>query len=355
MKLTHFLSLAFIFGFLGGVLGNYVGDSDILHEAFYVEDSDMINAIEKVEDGVVSVLAFSKGNKKETGGTGFVVDSSGIILTNRHVVQNNDLRYSVVFKNGDEYEANVLSKDPFDDVAVLKIEPVGELHVPSLGDSSRLEVGQRVIAIGNALALYENTVTSGIISAVGRELTAFNDFGFSVENFSGLLQTDASINLGNSGGPLVNMKGEVVAMNVAVAASANGIGFAIPVNDLKPIIRSVKKHGEIVRPVLGVRFIMLSESQAQEIDSKLKQGAIIVSDGSLNGSAVIYGGAAFEAGIREKDVIVSVDGEPLTISNPLQRVIREYEPGDKVALKVLRDGDVLDMFVTLKSNKDLAE
>jgi len=347
--------LALFLGFVGGFAGSFVGKSQIAHDVFFIENSEMISAVDAVSDSVVSILAYTNSGQKETGGTGFLVDESGIILTNRHVVEDLSLNYVVVFNDGEQAKARVLSLDPFDDVAAIKVESDREFKVAKFGDSDVLQVGQQVLAIGNALAQYENTASSGIISAIGRDVTAFNDFGYGVENLSGLLQTDASINLGSSGGPLINMQGQVIAMNVAVASSANGIGFAIPINDLKPIVKSLVKNGEIIRPVLGVRFLMLSKSQASEFSKDLVGGALVVGDGSLKNPAVIYKGAAFDAGVKEKDIILSIDDIDLSVDMPLQKVIREHVPGDRVKMKIWRNGKVQYLDVVLKSNKDLED
>lgn len=365
-NISLYLGLAFVMGLVGAVVGVRlfgvtVSNGRVVENHTYIEDSQIIEAINKVDPAVVSIITSDKLDPKSLeiplkddiyGGTGFIVDSSGLILTNKHVVLDKKANYKVVLSDGSEYLAKFLSEDPFDDVAVLKIQSEKmDFPVVTLGDSENIKIGEKVVAIGNALALYGNTVTSGIISARGREVEAYNDFG-SIQNMSGLLQTDAAINLGNSGGPLVNLDGEVIAMNAAVQESANSIGFAIPIDDLKPIIASVKKNGEIIRPVLGVNFVMLTKSQAHDLDKTLDHGALLVINGGGDRSAIQKNGAADKAGLKDMDVILSVDSVAVTLENPLHKIIRNYNPGDTIKIQVWRNGKLEEFNLTLKSNKD---
>jgi serine protease Do len=305
-----------------------------------------------VDPAVVSIMTADKKKNDSYGGTGFIVDASGLVVTNKHVVLNKKANYKVILSDGSEYLAKFLSEDPFDDVAVLKIQ-TEKINFPvvALGDSDDLKIGQKVVAIGNALAMYGNTVTSGIISAKGREVEAYNDYG-TIQNMTGLIQTDAAINLGNSGGPLVNLDGAVIGMNVAVQELAQSIGFAIPIDDLKPVIASVKKNGEVIRPVVGLNFVMMTKSQAQEFDKTLDHGALLVVNGVSGRSAIQKDGAADKAGLKDMDVILSVDSIPVTLENPLHKIIRNYNPGDTLALSVWRNGKIVEFELTLKSNKD---
>lgn len=384
--------ISFLAGILGGMLGvtlilssGGAGTvSKIVEKSFYVEESQTIDAINKVSPSVVSVVVFknvpigvSGGTdfgfgdpffftplaeddtnaeaeyREVSGGTGFIVSADGMVLTNKHVIDHDGGDLFIILPDGSEYSAELVSKDPFDDVAVLKIVSDGEVFVPvKFGDSDNLQIGQKVFAIGNALGQYENTVTSGIISAKGRDVAAFSDFS-TIVNFSGLLQTDAAINFGNSGGPLVDLAGEVIGMNAAVAESASGISFAIPVNDLRPILASIVKYGEIIRPVLGVRFVMLTEPQAAEMSLAVSSGALVVGGDELGSFAVIPDGAADLAGVIENDVIVEVNGLAVTVDLPLHKLIRTYSPGESVLLRVLRGGEFIDLGVVLKSTKDL--
>ncbi len=354
-------------GFVGGLfssrfvpLEELTANESAMSENSTQVVSDSVFAIKKVEPAVVSVKGYKIFDKapdkpvEVSGGTGFIVTEGGFVLTNKHVVGNEELTYKVLLQDGKEYDSTVISRDPFDDVAVLQIkgEAGQKFPVATLGDSDKLEVGQRVLAIGNALSIYENTVTEGIVSAKARDITAATDLRGGSENLSGLIQTDAAINFGNSGGPLFNLDGEVIGMNVAVAQAANGIGFAIPIDDLKPVISSVEKFGEIVRPVLGVRFVMLTPNQSKAMDIKIEQGALLIGD-ILNGEvAIIADGPAEKAGLKAMDVILSVDGKDLSIENPLHKVVRRYEPGQIIKLKVWRNGEVIEKNLTLGNSKD---
>lgn len=392
-----FTLISFIAGLLGGAVGGHFftylslpreyREGIVVEKSFYIEESQSISAIDEVAPAVVSILAYKDvpvgynggfglngfmidpfgipdsiepeyDYQEVSAGTGFIVSDDGKILTNKHVVSDEGADYSVLLKDGEKYKVEVVSRDLFDDIAVVKIVADEGQELPEVfpkvvfGDSDNLKVGQRVLAIGNALGRYENTVTSGIISGKGRDVEAFSDFT-TVVNFSGLLQTDAAINRGNSGGPLVDLNGDVIGMNAAVAEGAGGIGFAIPINDLRPVLESVEKYGEIVRPVLGVRFIMLTEAQAEEMDVQINHGAILIGGEEVGSEAVIPKGAAAEAGLLEGDVLLEIDGIELSAEVPLQKIIRKYTPGDEIIIKYWRSGEIEETKVVLKSSKDL--
>ena len=352
----------------------------------YVEESQVIDTVEAIKESVVSIVATKDLPKyrgrsfmfddffndpffnnffdtpqrqvpddiNETervqvgGGSGFIYSSDGLILTNKHVVSDTAAEYTVVLYDGTELEAKVLALNDFNDIAVVKVtgEEV-ELRSVELGDSSELRVGQRVVAIGNALAEFENTVTTGIISAKGREIVA-SDGRSAGEQIENLIQTDAAINPGNSGGPLVNLKGQVVGMNTAIAQGANGIGFAIPVNDLKHFAQVVEKNGKFVRPFLGVRYMMLSDDMAEKLNVEATQGALLFSDVQAGIPAVVPDSPADKAGLKMSDVIIEVDGEVLTQERDLRSVIAEKEIGQKLLLKVLRNGQELEIELKLE-------
>jgi len=376
--------ISVIAGIVGGFLGakfRFFGTDtpqNVIENIVYIEESQTIDAINKVSSAVVSIRVykdvsldsfglygeplfiepFINGERKQnfedfiysevSGGTGFLVTSDGLFLTNKHVVADEDADYRVILSDGTEYNAEVVSKDPFDDVAVVRVlSDRIDFPIVEFGDSENIKVGQKVLAIGNALGQYQNTVTSGIISAVGRDVSAYADFG-DILNFSGLLQTDAAINFGNSGGPLVGLDGKVIGMNVAVADYASGVSFAIPINELKPVLVSVEMYGEIVRPVLGVRFIILSE--ASENDLELTRGAMIVADEGILSSGVVEGGPADLAGLKVNDVILKINDEEITIDYPLQKIIRKYMPGDEVTVQYWRDGVVEEVTLVLESS-----
>jgi serine protease Do len=232
-------------------------------------------------------------------------------------------------------------------VAFLKIGDLkGKKLVPlTLGDSSKMQVGDRVIAIGNALGQFQNTVTTGIISGYGRDVTASDQTGASAENLTDLFQTDAAINAGNSGGPLVNINGEVIGLNTAVASGAQNIGFAIPINDLKSLINGVLTSGELRQPYLGVRYVSLTNDLASQFNLKVTRGAYIVSGD--NQAAIVPGSPAEKAGLKEKDVITKVNGTKIDDKTSLTAALSKYKVGEQVTLAVFRDGKTINIHVTL--------
>lgn len=273
--------------------------------------------------------------KKEIGGgTAFFISKDGLLLTNAHVVLDEKADYTVLTNDGKKYPAKVLARDRIRDLAILKVE--GE-NFPELklGDSDKLEVGQTVIAIGNALGEFRNTVSVGVISGLGRRVTASG--GGVIETLDDVIQTDAAINPGNSGGPLLNLKGEVIGVNFAMASGAENIGFAIPINQAKKDVEQVRKFGKLKFPFLGVRYITITEEIQKKYKLPVNYGAIIV-EGNEGEPAIIPGSEAERIGLREGDIILEVNGEKITPENPLGKVIFQYNPGDKISLKVLREG-----------------
>jgi serine protease Do len=226
---------------------------------------------------------------------------------------------------------------------LIKIEARG-LPVADLGDSDKIQVGQWVIAVGNALGELQNSVTVGVISALERKATPTDASG-KVENLDGLFQTDTAINPGNSGGPLVNLKGQVIGINTAIAGNAQNIGFAIQVNELKKALDSYRENGKIVRPYIGVRYQALTKAVASSLKLTVEKGALII--GSSTAPAIAAGSPAEKAGLKENDVITRVDNQEITETNTLGRITRKYNPGDKVTLSVLRDGKTISVELTL--------
>ncbi|MCD6500918.1 trypsin-like peptidase domain-containing protein [bacterium] len=299
-----------------------------------------------------------KGTEKQEigGGTGFIISADGMILTNKHVVSDTQADYTVLTNDGKKYPAKVLARDPFQDLAILKIEKEklidkeGEFlqkpfTVVHLGDSENLQIGQTVIAIGNALGEFRNTVSVGVISGLGRTITASG--GGIVETLEDVIQTDAAINRGNSGGPLLNLKGEVIGVNVAMAQAAQNIGFAIPINKAKKDIEQVKTIGKIVYPFLGVRYVLITKELQKERNLKVDYGALIVGGETPQEPAIVPGSQAEKAGLREGDIILEVDGEKITLQNSLAKIIRAYNPGDKLVLKILRGDKEITIEATL--------
>jgi len=266
------------------------------------------------------------------GGTAFFISEDGMLLTNAHVVSDKEAEYTVLTNDGKKYPAKVLARDTIRDLAILKVEG-GPFPTLKLGDSDKLQIGQTVIAIGNALGEFRNTVSVGVISGLGRKVTASG--GGIIETMEDVIQTDAAINRGNSGGPLLNLKGEVIGVNFAMAAGAENIGFAIPINKAKKAIEQVKTLGKIVYPFLGVRYLIITDQIQKEKNLPVNYGALIVK-GERGESAIFPGSAAQKAGLKEGDIILEFNGEKITSENPLAKIIMKYNPGDKVTLKVLR-------------------
>lgn len=293
---------------------------------------------------------------KEVGaGSGFIVSSDGLVLTNKHVVSDEQADYTVLTNDGQKYSAKVLALDPVQDLAVIKIQkPDKTFSAIKLGDSSSIEIGQGAIAIGNALGQFSNTVSVGIISGLQRTISASDHGGGFSETLEGIIQTDAAINSGNSGGPLLNLKGEVVGINTAMAQGAENIGFAIPINIAKRDIDQVAKTNKIVYPFLGVRYISVDGSVKEKYKLSVDYGALVLK-GANGEAAVVAGSAAQKAGIKAKDVILEIKPsaesdqawEKITMANKMSEIIRKYNPGDKITLKVLRDEKEMDIDVVL--------
>ncbi len=280
------------------------------------------------------------------GGTGFIISDDGLILTNKHVVADEDAEYTVVLNDGTQYEAEVVGQDPFLDLAVVKIE-ASDLPILELGDSDNIQIGQTVIAIGNALSEYRNTVTKGVISGINRRIVAGDRSGGS-EVIEEAIQTDAAINPGNSGGPLLNLAGQVVGVNTAVSQRGQSVGFAIPINSAKRIVESIKEHGRIVRPWLGVRYMIINDAIAKENNLSVNYGALIVRGRNPGDIAVIPASPADKAGLLENDIILEIEGERVDEEHPLAVLIAQYNPGDNIKLKVLSKGEEKTVIVTLE-------
>jgi len=288
-----------------------------------------------------------KGTEKKEigGGTGFIISSDGLILTNKHVVADEKAEYTVLLNEGEKVSAQVLARDPVQDIALLKIDKTN-LPTVKLGDSDKLKIGQTVIAIGNALGEFRNTVSVGVISGLRRSITAGNQFGQS-EYLPEVIQTDAAINQGNSGGPLLNLRGEAIGINVAMAQGAENIGFALPINRVKRDIQQVKKEGRITYPFLGVRYLIITPQIQQKNQLPVSYGALVVRGNQPDEVAVVPGGPADKAGIVENDIILEVNGEKVTSENTLSELIQKHQIGEKVVLKVLHKGEEKNIEVEL--------
>lgn len=289
-------------------------------------------------------------NSTKSAGTGFIVSSDGIIVTNRHVVPAGTTSVSVVLSDGTQLDnVKVLGRTADSDsldIAFLKVVDTKghKLSPVKLGDSSKMQVGDKVVAIGNALGQFQNTVTSGIISGFGRDVQAGDASGAgATENLQDLFQTDAAINQGNSGGPLVNVDGQVIAINTAVASNAQSVGFAIPIDNVSSLIKSVLKTGKLERPFLGVRFISITPDYATAKSLPVKQGAYI----APSSDAIISGSPADKAGLRGGDIITKVDNTNIDANNGLATVLGRAQVGQKVSLTILRDGKQQTIVATL--------
>lgn len=321
-----------------------------------VQEGDVIENVSKeVGQSVVSIVTEQTVNstnplfgatsrKSQAAGTGLIIDSSGLILTNKHVVPSGTSNIQIVTSDGTTYNnVQILGRDPLNDLAILKVNNPKNFIAATLGDSDSVRTGEKVIAIGNALGQFQNTVTSGIISGMGRPVNAGNETGTVSEQLSNLFQTDAAINPGNSGGPLVDFNGKVIGINTAVAQDAQNIGFAIPINEAKGIIASVKNTGKISRPYLGVHYISLTPDVAKELQLSITSGAYV----SKQPDSIVNGSPADKAGLKPGDIITKVDGKQIGKTTSLSSVISRFKVGDTVTLEIVRGNKHLQISVEL--------
>ncbi len=359
-------------GFGGGLLGAQVNNHGSLgktttaqKQQYVSSEGQLIAQIAKTAgQSVVSVNVQTQTTAQDFfgtqysqqqlgAGTGFIISDQGIIATNRHVVPAGISSVSVTLADGTKYtDVQVIGRTSGGnslDVAFLKITDLkGKKLTPiTLGDSSKMQIGDRVVAIGNALGQFQNTVTAGIISGHGRDVQAGDQTGAAIENLTDLFQTDAAINPGNSGGPLVNINGEVIGINTAVAGGANNIGFAIPINDLKGLISSVLSTGQLKQPYLGVRYVSLTDDIAQQNNLSVNRGAYIVP--STDGSSIVPGSPAQKAGLHEKDIITKVNNTAVNDKTSLTSALSQFKVGQAVNLTILRDGKTMTIHATLEA------
>ncbi len=356
------VALSLVVGLVGGGLGAWgfiqygAGSIPTDRKQLVVEENSAIVAVaEKVAPSVVSITSqsvargfFGQSVQQQGAGTGIIVTADGLIMTNKHVVSDATANYTVITSEGKELKnARVVARDPINDVAFVRVSASG-LPAATLGDSEAVKIGQRVVAIGNALGQFQNSVTEGIISGIGRPITAGDGSdGVAPESLSNLFQTDAAINPGNSGGPLLNLEGQVIGINTAVAGqNAQNIGFAIPVNDVKAQLASVKTQGKIVRPYLGVRYVALSKEVAVANELSVNEGAWLRSDATE--PAILPGSPAAKAGLKDGDIITKVAGDKLTATSSLQSLVGRHKVGEKLKLTVMREGKEQIVEVTLE-------
>jgi len=280
------------------------------------------------------------------GGSGFIVSEDGYVFTSNHVVSDTTADYTVVLDPKHKYPAKVLSRNPINDTAVLKIDG-NKFPYIELADSGTIELGEEVLAIGNALGEFTDTLSTGIVSGLSRFITAFGGIENQTQNLRGLIQTDAAINPGNSGGPLVNMEGKVIGINTAIIQGAQNIGFAIPINYAKKDLDEVKQYGKIIVPFLGVKYVLISKEMAEANKLPVNDGALVVRE-ALGEPPVIKGSAADRAGIKEWDIILDCDGEKITAKNPLANILSKCKVGGTTSFTVLRDGKHLNLKAKLE-------
>jgi len=347
-------------GFFGSLLSyqfkNYATTSQLASEddgnkIVTQEEEGIADVAQKVAPSVVSIVtsltkssAYYGAQEYEGAGTGIIVGANGYIVTNKHVVDGANT-VSVILTDGTTYDnVKVVGTDPLNDIAFLKIPDVTSLPVAELGDSKTVRIGQKVIAIGNALGQYQNTVTSGIISGTGRPVTAESSSG-TLETLNDLIQTDAAINSGNSGGPLLNLQGQVIGINTAVAEDAQSIGFSIPIAAIKGMLKGVLAGGKVEHPYLGVAYVSITPDVAKERKLTVKKGSYVITDGGS--PAVVSGSPADKAGVKEKDIITKVNGIEVGSMGSVASLVAEYSAGDTITLTVSRDGKLLTLDATL--------
>ncbi len=392
---------ALLLGFVGGALGSAVMpylQKRFSHtvattqnvsmsqgqERILSEDSAVVNTVDATSPGVVSVVIsqdvpklrgstgpfgfpfffpfgnggqdmgsgnMGGGTEKQTvgQGSGFIVSSDGMIVTNRHVVQETNADYTVITSDGKEHSAKVLARDPNNDIALIKIEGQ-DFHALDLGSSEDIKVGQTVIAIGNSLGEFSNTVSKGIVSGLQRNLVAGSGQGDS-ERLRNIIQTDAAINPGNSGGPLLDVSGRVVGVNVAMAQGAQNIGFALPINQVKQIIDQVQKTGKISTPFLGIRYVILNDTLQKSENLPFNYGALILRGDKMTDFAVIPGSPADKAGLMENDIILEADGTKIDQNHQVADVVASHRVGDEITFKVWHKGDTKEVKMKLEERK----
>lgn len=357
-----------IIALIGGFKGN-AQTSTVSAEGYYqgnsveFEETSIANIANKVTPAVVSIITESRrsngyysffgggSSTQQSAGTGMIVTADGYILTNKHVIEG-ATSVQVITQAGDTYEkVKIIGSDPLNDVAYLKIEGVSNLPTIPLGDSKTIAIGQPVLAIGNALGVYQNSVTQGIVSGAGRSVTASDSSGTNSETLTDMIQTDAAINPGNSGGPLVNAAGEVIGINTAVSQSANGLGFAIPISATKGMLNRIIESGKAERAYLGLTYVTITAEVAKEFDLSVTQGAYVYNENSRNG-AVVKDGPADKAGIETGDIITKIGNIEVGRAGSISTLVGEYKAGDTIEVTYIRDGETKTTKVTLEAYED---
>jgi S1-C subfamily serine protease len=348
-------------GLTGFLAATMFAEPSITTEKSIIQaEGDVIaDAAETVGASVVSIVTeqtaeidmlFFGGRQSYTtqaAGSGVIISQDGYIITNKHVIPEATTKVTVIFRDGTEYsDVAVVDRDPSNDIAFLKINGISDLPVAEIGVSGSLKIGTKVFTVGNALGQFQNTVTAGIVSGLNRTITASDGSTLSGETLSDLIQTDAAINSGNSGGPLVTYDGKVIGINTAVADGADNIGFAIASDNFISSIRSVISKGKIEKPFLGVYYTMITKSLAAEKNLSVQNGAYL---GINNQKPTVDGSPAQKAGLRAGDIITKINDEELTEARSLSSVIAGYNVGDQLLLTVLRDGQQITVELTLEA------
>ncbi|MDB5167995.1 MAG: putative HtrA2 peptidase [Candidatus Saccharibacteria bacterium] len=318
------------------------------------EEENLSSVVSKVSPSVVSIITQSRttdfylgSSTQEGAGTGIIVSKDGYVMTNKHVI-NGANTVGIALSDGTTYEnVQVLGVDPLNDVAILKIPNVSNLPAAELGDSTSVRVGQKVVAIGNSLGQYQNTVTSGIISGTGRPVSA--QAGDAVETLTDLIQTDAAINPGNSGGPLLNLQGQVIGINTAIAADAQGIGFSIPIGATKGILKGVLAGKGVQRAYLGINYVPITANVADFYKLSVKKGAYVFNGGGK--TAIADGSPAAKAGIKDKDIITKVGDIEVGDRGSVSSLVAEYAPDDTIKLTLIREGKTMTIDARLVAFK----
>jgi len=382
-----------LFGFMAGAInqealgklttkfpGIFSGSKNqgVTRQQVVQEDSAIISVVEKTTPAVVSIIVSkdipiaqdfffdpfgffdqtpnnnsANGTEKQKvgGGSGFLVTEDGMIITNKHVVSDLQASYTVIMNDNKEYEAQVLARDPSQDIAVIKISG-NNFPTLNLGDSDVLKIGQTVIAIGNSLGEFSNTVSRGIVSGLKRNLTTSDGTLRSSERLTDIIQTDAAINPGNSGGPLLDISGNVIGVNVAMAQGAQNIGFALPANQIMKVINQVKTTGKISTPFLGVRYIPVDEQIKKEASLPYNYGVLVTRGEKVTDFAVVPGSPADKAGITENTLILEFEGVKLDKNNSLTDLISKKNVGDEVTLKIWQKGEEKNIKIKLEERKN---
>ncbi|GMX57800.1 MAG TPA: trypsin-like peptidase domain-containing protein [Candidatus Pacearchaeota archaeon] len=313
-------------------------------EGFYfVPLGDRQTVVPKIND--------SGEKTKIGGGSGFIISPDGYILTCSHVVDDVDASYTAIIDPEHKYECQVLAKDPLIDLAILKIDARQKLPCLKMGDSEAIQLGESVLAVGNPMGEFDDTLSAGIVSGLSRKITAYGGSKMQETSLRGLIQTDAAINPGNSGGPLVNMRAQAIGVNTATVMGAQNLCFAIPVNYAKKMMEEVLKYGKLKRPFMGIRYVILNPEIAQANKLPVDYGALIVRE-TFGEPAVIPGSAADLAGLKEYDIILEFGGQKISNERLLTDILQDCKIGDEIPMTVLRDGKIFKLGIRLLERKN---